>query len=143
MSQTAPDYPPSNYKTPPFPSLSLEPRDLTDDHRWSLYYLSDIWRFTVLWTIIFYAAVHLAAAAIAIAMQGGKKRSRMHLWVAPIIYVGVAMAQGLMAGSIVGVILAAVYNAGFFSMSTWLPALWGLINVLVLIISSFSIQGAL
>jgi len=39
--------------------------------------------------------------------------------------------------------LAAVYNAGYYSMSTWVPLLWGLINVLVLIISSFTIQGGL
>lgn len=103
MSQRAADYPPPNYRTPPFPSLSLELTDWTDDHRWSLYHLQDIWRFTVLWTIIFYAAVHLAAAAIAIVMQGGKKRSWMYLWVAPILYVGVAMIQGLVAGSVVGV----------------------------------------
>lgn len=39
--------------------------------------------------------------------------------------------------------LAAVYNAGFFAMSTWIPLLWGIINVLVLIIASFTIQGGL
>jgi len=39
--------------------------------------------------------------------------------------------------------LGAVYNAGFFSMSTWIPLLWGDINVLVLIIASFTIQGGL
>ncbi|MBE3047606.1 hypothetical protein IMZ48_34855 [Candidatus Bathyarchaeota archaeon] len=39
--------------------------------------------------------------------------------------------------------LGAIYNAGFFSMSPWIPLAWGMINVLVLVISSFSIQGGL
>jgi hypothetical protein len=39
--------------------------------------------------------------------------------------------------------LGAVYNAGYFSMSTWIPFIWSLINILVLILSSFSIQGGL
>ena len=48
-----------------------------------------------------------------------------------------------MAGSIVGLILGTVYGAGYYKMSTWMPFLWGLINVLVLILASFSIQGGL
>ena len=39
--------------------------------------------------------------------------------------------------------LGAVYNAGYFRMSTWIPFVWALVNVLVLILSSFSIQGGL
>lgn len=39
--------------------------------------------------------------------------------------------------------LGAIYNAGDFKMSTWVPFTWALINVLILILSSFSIQGGL
>ena len=39
--------------------------------------------------------------------------------------------------------LGAVYNAGYLRMSTWIPVTWGLINVLVLILSSFAMQGGL
>jgi len=39
--------------------------------------------------------------------------------------------------------LGAVYNSGSFKMSTWIPFVWSLINVLILIVSSFSIQGGL
>ena len=39
--------------------------------------------------------------------------------------------------------LGAVFKAGNFLMSTWVPFLWGVINVLVIIVSSFSIQGGL
>jgi len=39
--------------------------------------------------------------------------------------------------------IGGVYNAGYFRMSTWIPFVWALINTLVLILSSFAIQGAL
>lgn len=39
--------------------------------------------------------------------------------------------------------LGAIYSSGSFRMSTWIPFVWALINVLVLIVSSFSIQGGL
>jgi hypothetical protein len=39
--------------------------------------------------------------------------------------------------------LAAIYNAGYFKMSTWIPFVWGLINALTVILSSFAMQGGL
>lgn len=39
--------------------------------------------------------------------------------------------------------IGAVYIAGKVTMSTWIPFLWGWINVLILIVSSFTIQGGL
>ena len=39
--------------------------------------------------------------------------------------------------------LGTIYSAGDFRMSTWIPFLWALINVLFLILSSFSLQGGL
>ena len=39
--------------------------------------------------------------------------------------------------------LGAIYTAGSFRMSTWIPFIWSWINLLVLILSSFSIKGGL
>ena len=39
--------------------------------------------------------------------------------------------------------LGSVYEAGNFRMSTWIPMIWGGINMLVLILSSFPMQGGL
>jgi len=39
--------------------------------------------------------------------------------------------------------IGGVYTAGYFRMSTWIPFSWGVINALVLILSSFAIQGGL
>lgn len=106
MSQRAEDYPPSNYEAPPFPSLSFEVLTAATDNRLSLYYISDIWRFTVLWTVIIYGVVHVASASAAIIMQGGKKRSWKYLWLAPLIYICVAMVQGLFVGTVIGLVYA-------------------------------------
>lgn len=65
------------------------------------------------------------------------------VWMIPVVYLVVAGIEAVFAGSVVGLILGAVYNAGDFKMSTWMPFLWGLLNVSVLILSSFSIQGGL
>lgn len=73
--------------------------------QWSLYYVGDVWRFTLIWTLIIYALFHLAAAGIALAMQIGKRRSNWkYLWLVPLIYLVVAGIEALFAGSIVGLV---------------------------------------
>ncbi|KFY00695.1 hypothetical protein V495_03623 [Pseudogymnoascus sp. VKM F-4514 (FW-929)] len=134
---------PLDYETPPFPSLywPLEAKAGVASY---LYYVKDIWRFTLLWTLIFYAAFHFATAALGVCMQLGKGRNAFKwVWSIPVAYAAIAGIEALLAGSIVGLILGAVYDAGYFRMSTWIPFVWSLINVLVLILSAFSIQGAL
>lgn len=39
--------------------------------------------------------------------------------------------------------LGAVYDAGNFRMSTWLPMVWAGVSVMVLVLSSFPTQGGL
>lgn len=39
--------------------------------------------------------------------------------------------------------VGASYLVGGYLMSTWIPFIWGWVNVLVLIVSSFRIQGGL
>ncbi|APA15088.1 hypothetical protein sscle_14g098580 [Sclerotinia sclerotiorum 1980 UF-70] len=134
---------PLDYSTPPFPSLYW-PLHANPGIPNYLYYAHDIWRFTLLWTLIVYGVTHMAVAVYATAMQLGKgKNAWQYVWVIPLIYALVAGIEALLAGSLVGLILGAIYNAGYFQMSTWIPFIWSLINVLVLILSSFSIQGGL
>ncbi|KAK3375030.1 hypothetical protein B0H63DRAFT_526317 [Podospora didyma] len=135
--EPSPEY---EYTTPPFPSLSFP----IESPRWTLSTITDIWRFTLFWTLILYGLFHVGAVAIALLMQVGRKRSNWkYLWTVPLLYAFVAGVEALIAGSLVGLIVGASYRAGGFTMSTWIPFVWGWVNVLVLIVSSFRIQGGL
>lgn len=65
------------------------------------------------------------------------------MWIAPIVYAVIGGLEAFVAGSVVGGLLGGVYNAGYYEMSTWIPFFWGLVVTLVLILSSFAIQGGL
>lgn len=128
-----------NYSTPSFPSLYW-PFNAQPGAAAYLYATRDIWRFTLLWTLIIYGVLHLSASAYAIFMQ---PRPWKMIWLMPVVYTAVGGIEAMLAGSVVGLILSAVYHAGFFSMSTWIPFVWALVNVLVVVLASFSIQGGL
>lgn len=94
---------PPGYKTPAFPGLYWPPQ--TPTLHGSLYYLYDIWRFTLLWTMILYAIFHAGAAFIALAMQliySGRPEYWRYLWTIPVVYTVVAGVEALFAGSFVG-----------------------------------------
>lgn len=152
--------PPTNYHSPPFPSLNVNTlQDRTPNRTYTLYRITDVWKFTVLWTLITYIFFHLGAVLVAVFSHGLNKGSWRFLWAVPIIYLLIAGIEAIIAGSIVGLVyapcpssnkhlltgcrLGAVYKAGYYEMNTWIPCTWGFINVLVLIISSFSVQGGL
>ncbi|KAF2423094.1 integral membrane protein [Tothia fuscella] len=130
---------PLDYVTPSFPSLYW-PFPVSGPQATYLYHATDIWRFTVLWTLLFYAAVHLAAAGYAIIVQW---KNWKVIWIVPVVYVVIGGIEAFLAGSVVGGLIGGVYNAGYFRMSTWIPFVWALINTLILILSSFAIQGGL
>ncbi|CAG8496129.1 5445_t:CDS:2 [Ambispora gerdemannii] len=94
----------------------------------------DVWRFTVIWTLIFYAVIYGAAGLWAWAVF---YRSRWSFML-PIIFVAVALLTGLVGGTIVGYALKFFYQAGEFNMSTWVPFLWGLTQALVAVMGSYS-----
>ncbi|MBE3047605.1 hypothetical protein IMZ48_34850 [Candidatus Bathyarchaeota archaeon] len=96
--------PPPGYSAPNFPSLTWELTDPTPQKARSLFYVKDIWAFTVLWTVVIYSVFHLGAAAIAVVAQGTKRRGWRVLWAVPVLYLFVAAAQGVLAGSVVGLL---------------------------------------
>ncbi|KAL4778311.1 hypothetical protein BJX76DRAFT_362855 [Aspergillus varians] len=130
---------PINYVTPPFPSL-YDPFPGHANITHYLYHTGDIWRFTLYWTMLFYVSFHLAVAACALVMQGRNWRIGLAV---PVVYAVFGGIEALLAGSIVGGMLGSVYEAGNFRMSTWIPIIWGGVNVLVLILSSFPMPGGL
>ncbi|KAJ4292293.1 hypothetical protein N0V88_005925 [Collariella sp. IMI 366227] len=131
---------PAQYTVPPFPSLFWPPQKSTI----ILYELDEMWKFTLFWTLILYGLFHLGAVGVALLMQGGKRMSSWkYLWLVPVVYALIAGAEALIAGTLVGLIVGATYLVGGFVMSTWIPFVWGWVNVMVLIVSSFRIQGGL
>ncbi|KAL1967871.1 hypothetical protein VTN77DRAFT_2560 [Rasamsonia byssochlamydoides] len=130
---------PLDYRAPSFPSLHVPVFGVAGESNY-LYYTEDIWRFTLYWTLILYGGAHLAVASCAVAVQW---RNWRVMWAVPLVYGVVGCLEALLAGSVIGLILGAVYEAGNFTMSTWIPLVWAVINVLVLIISSFPMQGAI
>ena len=92
---------PIDYTTPPFPGLywPLFAPAVAN----YLYYPTDIWRFTLLWTLIMYALFHLTAATLAVCMQ--LKRGTpawKYVWIIPVVYALIAGIEALLAGSFVG-----------------------------------------
>lgn len=124
-----------------------------------------IWKFTFYWTLILVFGTYEACALLAVIAlslsratsgriqaesdsarrrdAGGKRtrfrtRQRPPLWMLlmiPLAMGAIACFVSLVSGTVVGFALAAVYSAGGFSMSTWVPFMWGMIQVVVLIIA--------
>lgn len=93
---------PPDYSPPPFPSLYW-PLNTKPGAANYLYFTHDIWRYTLLWTLIVFAIVHLAVAAWAVLMQIGKgNRAWQYAWAIPLLYALVAGVEALLAGSIIG-----------------------------------------
>ena len=148
----------------PFPSLYWPPKiDSVESHY--LHHSRDVWRFTFFWTLIIFEGVHVIVSLYALAVQW--RNWKMMLAVG-VLYMAVAGIEAVLAGSVVGLMyevffcfdllgkkvengtirliwirLGAIYNAGGFKMSTWIPFVWAWVNLLILIISSFSIHGGL
>ncbi|KIX03888.1 uncharacterized protein Z518_07441 [Rhinocladiella mackenziei CBS 650.93] len=162
---------PISYQAPQFPSLYWPVRAAPGEAQY-LYYLSDIYRYTLYWTLITISAAHVCVATWAVLMQFNSAAHRRRylrtpagralsaknrkllgeypigetlswVWLIPLVYIVIGGLEALLAGSLLGLVLGAVYNAGYFMMSTWTPLLWGIINMLVLVVSSFRIQGGL
>ncbi|KAF2126204.1 hypothetical protein P153DRAFT_369548 [Dothidotthia symphoricarpi CBS 119687] len=130
---------PLGYTTPTFPSLYW-PLPISSAQKHYLYYPGDILRFTLYWTLLLFGGIHLIVGLWACIIQW---RNWKIIWIAPLLFALVGAIEGAMSGAIVGGLLGGVYQAGYFEMSTWIPFVWAVISVLVLILSSFAIYGGL
>ncbi|KAK9466070.1 hypothetical protein V1512DRAFT_264668 [Lipomyces arxii] len=128
-------YIPYGYITPSFPSLNW-PRGSRLDSVYYLYYRDDIWRFTLYWTMIAYTVVYGAAGLWAALMC---RRIKSVLII--VFYMGIGVLQAVISGSIIGAILGLIYSAGSFTMSTWIPFVWAIVQILVMITISYSMSA--
>ncbi|KAK9446623.1 uncharacterized protein V1518DRAFT_423614 [Limtongia smithiae] len=127
---------PYGYVTPDFPSLHW-PSGQTMETLYYLYYRKDIWRFTLYWTMIMYAVVHLVAGSWAMTMTRRVKGGVFIMFT----YLAIAVLEGFISGSIVGAILGLIYSAGSFTMSTWIPFVWAVIQIFIIIMTGYSMSA--
>ncbi|GHJ88395.1 hypothetical protein NliqN6_4797 [Naganishia liquefaciens] len=68
-----------------------------------------------------------------------RKSAPMYLAFLPFIFLALwGMASALIMSTIIGFVLAAVYNTTGFEMTTWVPFLWGCIEASIVVITSWS-----
>ncbi|KAG9093969.1 hypothetical protein FRC06_011290 [Ceratobasidium sp. 370] len=118
--------PPEGYVVPSFPSLydpRLEFKDsalnTTPPGTHYLYYSFDVYRFTLYWTLIFYASSFALCGTCALLVRVLSKRRAPKLFVTVVLaFILTGTFFAVVGSAIVGYVLAAVYSVGYFSMST-------------------------
>lgn len=126
------------YTPPKFPGLTLhfESNDATSEF---LYYSSDIWKFTLFWTLIVFAVFYLAAGVIAAV---GQRKLFNGIFIILVYFVW-GIGQAFISGSIVGILLATLYRSGSFMMNTWIPLIWAGAQILYVIVLSYSMTSVI
>lgn len=142
---------PIGYTTPKFPLLywPLGPTG-SEYSQLVLYYAVDVWEFTVVWFMIWFVGFYLVSGLIASLnhilhyKRNDYAPNRLwfsdYLWHAGVIicsYMVTGAIIAFIAGSVVGLLISAIYKAGSMTMSTWIPFTWGLVGILYDICSSF------
>ncbi|CAG8538862.1 17466_t:CDS:2, partial [Acaulospora morrowiae] len=116
---------------PSWPSLYWP---INNAKSYNLSHPKDIWKFTVIWSLIFFTIIYSLAGILAWSVF------RKYRWsfLIPVGFVTVALLTGLVGGTVVGFILAALYISGEFEISVWIPFLWGLIQAFLVLLGCFT-----
>ncbi|CAI4832610.1 CPA_1a_G0057280.mRNA.1.CDS.1 [Saccharomyces cerevisiae] len=128
---------PVGYVTPKFPSLYW-PINNSKYSTGFLYYISDIWKFSLYWTLIFNGAFYVTAGVYA-SLTHRKKAGSVWIFVMYVLYGGL---QGLTTGTVMGFLIGAIYRSGLFSMSTWVPLCCAVVQILFDVVLSYSMVGS-
>jgi len=89
---------PLDYVVPAFPSLYW-PFPVYGNQSYYLYGTLDIWKFTLFWTLIFFLAIHLAAAGYATLIQWRNWKIMGFVVLGYVLFGGL---EGFLGGSVVG-----------------------------------------
>ncbi|GAA5981570.1 hypothetical protein JCM10908_004160 [Rhodotorula pacifica] len=128
--------PPDGYVEPKWPGL-YNPIHGSSKY---LYRPEQIWRFVVYDTLLLFGSVFLLAGCVC-ALNFHRRHFRLAVLVAPAFFTLVGLALAFVSATVVGYCLAAVYNASFLRMTTWVPAIWALVQILIVILSATTIQN--
>ncbi|GAA5917211.1 hypothetical protein JCM6882_002259 [Rhodosporidiobolus microsporus] len=126
--------PPDGYVEPSWPGLYTP---LTGSAQY-LYTPEQIWRFTLYDTLVLTGSVYFFSGCWC-ALNFSKRHPRLAL-LAPLVWSATGLVLAFIGATICGYCLAALANAAFLRLSTWTPALWALIQTLILVLSSTMIQ---
>ncbi|KAF8527323.1 hypothetical protein JB92DRAFT_2783596 [Gautieria morchelliformis] len=124
----------------------------------------DVYVFTLYWSFIFYTPLFVitgACAALLLALKplrsihalpttstvsnNGKltnslpKRAIVYGGVVFLVYIIVGTGLAVIGSTVVGFLIAGVYEAGRFQVSTWVPFVWALLQTLVALTSMCSL----
>lgn len=102
--------------------------------------LPEFWQYLTVWSVVLTTAVYFLASLWAWSIYRRSSRWWSILIVA--VFTSLGAITGLLAGTIMGLALSVLYQAGEFRMTTWIAMLWGLIHTLLLVVSSFSTSTA-
>lgn len=89
---------PPDYVVPSFPSLYW-PIPVAGPQAYFLYHAYDVWRFTTIWHLVFFGAVHIATSGYAVVIQW---KSWKVIWIVPLVYVLMGGIEAVAAGGVVG-----------------------------------------
>lgn len=140
---------PIGYVVPKFPSIFWPlGAHSSQFHALFLYYARDMWKFTFYWTMVLFCGFYFFTGLIAglIYFRNKVKNSKsptmgtvvvIESLVIVFLYTSVGILQGVICGSIVGLLLLSVYKAGELTMSTWIPFVWAIAQILFNICSSY------
>lgn len=127
---------PIGYITPSFPSLYWPINNRRYDTAF-LYFVTDIWKFTLYWTFIFNGAFYATAGGWASLNHWNRGKG---LWIVA-MYMLYAGVQAIIMGTIMGFLIGAIYRSGLFAMSTWVPMCCAVVQILLDVTKSTSIIG--
>ncbi|RKP08477.1 hypothetical protein THASP1DRAFT_29723 [Thamnocephalis sphaerospora] len=127
-------FPPPDHESPPFPSLYWPGTYPAPNSAPVLLYRSEVWHFTIIWTLILVCSIYVLAGFWAMLSL----RDRRFGWAAPLMFALVGGLGALVGGTVAGIALGTIYDVGYFRMSTWVPFCWALTQALISIVNSYS-----
>lgn len=143
---------PIGYSTPEFPSIFWPIGATRPSYLKSfLYYSWDIWRFTVFWSLLLSGGLYFCVGVLSCcsSILNSHRHNTLHSFKAftcvfiLVFYVFTGLLKGFIGGAIIGVILAAIYQAGNLTMSCWIPLTWAIAQILYDIASSYLISSVI
>lgn len=91
------------------------------------------------WTLILFAGFYGSAGLIA---SYSHRKTAGGIWIM-FFYLVAGGIQAIASGTVVGLLIAVIYKAGLFAMSTWVPLSCALMQILFNVSTSYLMAGVI